>query len=62
MSSIPSDRKETFTRKSEKESICTLCYSTVRADRYTTLELAEEIHSEVCPMGDNSPFLLRPAA
>jgi hypothetical protein len=37
-----------FTRQSESESICMSCLSTVRTDRYTPLEVAEEIHSDVC--------------
>ena len=61
MSSTPTDPKENFTRKSETESVCTLCCSTVRADRYTSLEMAETIHAEVCLMGDNSPFLFQRA-
>jgi hypothetical protein len=61
MSSTASDPKEPFTRKSEKESICMLCFSSVRADRYTTLELAENIHSEICLMADNSRFLFQRA-
>jgi len=61
MSSTASDPKEDFTRKSENESVCTLCFSTVRADGYTSLELAERIHAEVCLMGDNSPFLFQRA-
>jgi len=61
MSSTASDPNETFTRKSENESICRLCYSSVRADRYTSLEVAETIHAEVCLMGDNSHFLFQRA-
>ncbi len=48
-----------YTRKSEKESICMCCFSTVRADRYTTLDIAEAIHSEVCLTGDRSPLAQR---
>jgi hypothetical protein len=37
-----------FTRKSGAESICMRCLLTVRADRYTSLEDAENAHSEAC--------------
>jgi hypothetical protein len=39
-----------FTRRSEKESICMSCFCTVRADRYTSLETADDIHADVCLM------------
>jgi hypothetical protein len=38
----------TFTRRSDKESICRFCFLTIQADRYTKLEDAEEIHADVC--------------
>lgn len=44
-----------FSRKSETESICMCCFLTVRADRYTTLEDAEDIHREVCLLREGSP-------
>jgi hypothetical protein len=62
MSSTASDPKENFSRKSEEESICLLCFSTVRCDQFLSLEVAEQIHSQRCVMGDSSPLLLRPAA
>ena len=61
-STAPQPKKEDFTRKSETESICLLCFSVVRADRYMNIELAERIHAENCLMGDNSPLLLQRAA
>jgi hypothetical protein len=56
MSSIRPEKKVEYTRKSEKESICLSCYNTVRADRYTALEEAEHIHSEVCLMRTDHPL------
>jgi len=38
----------TFARRSENESVCMLCFLTVRADRYIPLEDAEDIHADVC--------------
>jgi len=61
-STAPAPKKEDFARTSDNESVCLLCFSTVRADRYATLELAERIHAENCLMGDNSPLLLQRAA
>lgn len=37
-----------FTRKSETESICTHCFQTVKTDRFTPLEVVEDIHADVC--------------
>ena len=37
-----------FTRQSETESICTYCSRSVKTDRYAPLEVAENIHSDVC--------------
>jgi len=37
-----------FTRRSEAESICMYCFQTVKTDRYTPLEEAEDIHADVC--------------
>jgi hypothetical protein len=48
MSSTNPDPQPTFTRRSEQESTCTFCSLTIRADRYTTLQDAEEIHADVC--------------
>jgi hypothetical protein len=56
MSSSQPQRKDDYTRKSEKESICLSCYMTVRSDRYTALEEAEHIHSEVCLMRAEHPL------
>jgi hypothetical protein len=41
---------QTFTRRSDSESICMSCFLTVRADGYTPLEVAENIHTDVCLM------------
>ena len=37
-----------FTRKSERESICLLCFSIVRSDEFASIEVAENIHADVC--------------
>jgi len=37
-----------FTRRSDKDSICMMCFQTVRPDRYTSLEHAEREHAAVC--------------
>ena len=37
-----------FTRTSDRESICMLCFLTIRTDSYTPLEVAEDIHADVC--------------
>jgi hypothetical protein len=50
------DTKPQFTRRSEAESICTYCFTTVRTDRYTPLEEAEDIHADVCLQKPNSPL------
>lgn len=44
-----------FTRKSETESICMSCFTTVRTDKYTPLNVAEDIHADVCLMKPGSP-------
>jgi len=59
MSSPKTDPGSRFEPKSEKESICLCCFSTVRADRYTPLAVAQEIHSDLCLMGDRSPLTLQ---
>ena len=51
----PNSSSPAFTRRSEKESICLSCFRTVQADRYTSLETAEEIHADVCLMKPGSP-------
>ncbi len=43
-----------FTRKSETESICMFCFSTVRGDQYKTLEDAEDIHVNICLLRPDS--------
>ena len=37
-----------FTRRSDTESICTFCSVSIRVNRYTVLEEAEDIHADVC--------------
>jgi hypothetical protein len=37
-----------YTRQSDKESVCKHCLRTVSTDRYAPLEIAENIHSDVC--------------
>jgi len=59
MSSPRTDSGPRFEPKSEKESICLCCFSTVRADRYTPLAVVQEIHLDLCLMGDRPPLLLQ---
>ena len=49
-----SDAKPQFTRKTETESICMFCFSTVRGDQYVHVEEAEDIHADVCLMKPGS--------
>src|SRR5271165_1716258 len=44
-----------FTRRSDAESICNSCFVTLRADRYMPIEVAEEIHADVCLLRPDSP-------
>jgi hypothetical protein len=44
--SRPSDK--VFVRRSDTESICTLCSFSIRTIRSAALEEAEEIHADVC--------------
>ena len=48
MSDTNSDPESKFIRRSEQESTCMFCFLTIRADRYTPLQDAEEIHADVC--------------
>jgi hypothetical protein len=43
-----------FARQSDTESICMSCFAIIRADRYLPVEVAEEIHSDVCLVGPDS--------
>ncbi len=43
-----------FTRRSETESVCMLCFLTIRVDRLITLEEEEDIHADVCLMRPDS--------
>ena len=45
-----------FTRRSETESICNSCFVTLRADRYSPIEVAEEIHADVCLVRPATPL------
>ncbi len=54
MSGSQNPNPQEFTRKSEIESICMFCLSSVRSDRYVPLEEAEDIHADVCPMRQDS--------
>ena len=49
------DLQPPFTRRSEQESVCMFCFLTIRADRYLPLEVAEDIHADVCLSKPNSP-------
>ena len=37
-----------FTRRSDTESICTFCSHSIKTERPTALEEAEDIHADVC--------------
>jgi len=49
--------KLAFYRKSESDSICLCCFQTVVANRYMSLEQAEEIHRDTCLMVRLGPVL-----
>ncbi len=49
------DQNPQFTRKTETESICRLCFLTVKGDRYASIQEAERIHADVCLMRPGSP-------
>ena len=51
----PAPQPPQFTRKSESESVCLSCMSTIRSDRCTPLDVAEDIHSDVCLVKPSSP-------
>ncbi len=44
-----------FAPRSETESICPYCSSTIRADPYHSLQDAEDIHADVCLVRPDSP-------
>ena len=45
-----------FIARSETESVCQLCYATVRATEHLSLEEAEHNHAAVCLQRLDSPF------
>ena len=50
-----------FIRRSDTESICTVCSSSIRTQQSTVLKVAEEIHADVClarPDSQLQDFLL----
>ena len=49
----PDPQPSKFLRRSETESICLLCFLTIKADRFLPIDVSEDIHSDVC--------LVRPA-
>jgi len=51
----PDPQPTEFIHRSEKESICASCFSTVRSDGHTPLKVVEEIHADVCLMKPGSP-------
>jgi hypothetical protein len=61
MSSTQSEPKDAFLRKSEKESICMNCSATIRADRWTSLDVAEELHSGLCLLRAQSAVQYNPS-
>ncbi|HVP49882.1 MAG TPA: hypothetical protein VMT56_01535 [Candidatus Bathyarchaeia archaeon] len=51
-----SSRSSKFTRSSDAESICNSCLATLKASRSLPLDVAEEIHSDLCLATNDSPF------
>ena len=46
---------QTFTRRSDTESVCTSCSLVLKSDRYQPIEEAEDIHSDLCLAKAPSP-------
>jgi len=46
--SKPDPQPQRFIRRSETESICASCFVSVRTDQYLPIEVAEDIHGDVC--------------
>jgi hypothetical protein len=44
----PETPKNGFLRRSETESVCTLCFATVRCRTPGFLEIAEDVHIKFC--------------
>ncbi len=38
----------TFTRTSDRESVCVLCSAVIKTDAYVSLDRAEDIHADIC--------------
>ncbi len=51
----PDPQLAKFTRRSETESSCNYCLVTLNADRYISIEVAEESHSDLCLFRPGSP-------
>ena len=49
------DPQPRFTRRSDMESICGCCFTTIQADRYMPIEAAEDVHMDLCLLGPDSP-------
>ena len=49
-----------FDRRSDMESVCNSCFTTIKADRYMPIEVAEDIHMDLCLLRRDLPvdFLL----
>ena len=45
-----------FLRRSDTESMCPLCFETVRADQFHTLSEMEQMHAAVCLQRPDSPL------
>lgn len=50
-----SDPQPRFTRRSDMESIRNSCFTTIKADRYMAIEVAEDIHMDLCLLRHDSP-------
>jgi hypothetical protein len=48
-------QRSQFTRRSDTESICNSCFIMLKADRYMPIEVAEEIHMDLCLLRPDSP-------
>jgi len=55
MDTLSGKSKPEFTRRSDTESICMVCYLTVRVELPDDLEIEERIHASVCSGKPDEP-------
>jgi hypothetical protein len=51
-----SDPQPGFTRLSDIESICNCCCNTIKTNQYGSLEIAGDIHMDLCLLQPDSPL------